>query len=323
MKRTARAILGSLSVGAYQGASRSLFDWSASRNPEAVIVKGGPQANVYDALLASDTALNPPVNASGSPAAVSHLEFCYNYGADVTKTATTSYQRAYQWTIDKSADQSALVLMPGQTHVVNYTVKVDRTSVDSNFAVAGTITLTNIWPKAASIVSVSDSITGAQVDCHGATTIAAQGSVTCDYTAALDAKVDGTNTATASVNYGAGARTASGSVGYTFGHPTTLADDCVTVTDQVDGEAVRTLGTTCAPKTYTYTRDVGPYASAGTYSVHNVASFVTDDTGTTGSDDHTVTIDVPQLSQGCTLTQATGRPIPRWVRHPTTTTGPT
>lgn len=48
MKRTARAILGSLSVGAYQGASRSLFDWSASRNPEAVIVKGGPQANVYD-----------------------------------------------------------------------------------------------------------------------------------------------------------------------------------------------------------------------------------------------------------------------------------
>ncbi len=121
--------------------------------------------------------------------------------------------------------------MPGQTHVVNYTVKVDRTSVDSNFAVAGTITLTNIWPKAASIVSVSDSITGAQVDCHGATTIAAQGSVTCDYTAALDAKVDGTNTATASVNYGAGARTASGSVGYTFGHPTTLADDCVTVTD--------------------------------------------------------------------------------------------
>lgn len=147
---------------------------------------------------------------------------------DVTKTATTSYQRAYQWTIDKSADQSALVLMPGQTHVVNYTVKVDRTSVDSNFAVAGTITLTNIWPKAASIVSVSDSITGAQVDCHGATTIAAQGSVTCDYTAALDAKVDGTNTATASVNYGAGARTASGSAGYTFGHPTTLADDCVT-----------------------------------------------------------------------------------------------
>lgn len=46
----------------------------------AVIVKGGPAANVYDYAsgITSDQGLKAPVNASGKPAALSNLTFCWN-----------------------------------------------------------------------------------------------------------------------------------------------------------------------------------------------------------------------------------------------------
>ena len=46
----------------------------------AVIVKGGPNANVYyyNDGQSSDTGLASPVNASGNPAGLSNLTICYN-----------------------------------------------------------------------------------------------------------------------------------------------------------------------------------------------------------------------------------------------------
>ena len=65
------------------------------------------------------------------------------------------------------------------------------------------------------------------------------------------------------------------------------------------------LGTVCkadAAKTFNYTRSVGPYATCGNYTVDNTATFTTNDTGTTGSDSHSVAVNVP-CAGGCTLTQ--------------------
>jgi hypothetical protein len=58
--------------------------WSGNHAGLAMIVKGGPDANVYvydeslNTFYTSDSGLASPPNASGSPAGLSNLTFCWN-----------------------------------------------------------------------------------------------------------------------------------------------------------------------------------------------------------------------------------------------------
>jgi hypothetical protein len=54
--------------------------WTSTLPLTAVIVKGSSAANVYlyDPMLLADSGLVPPVNASGSPAELSNLTFCWD-----------------------------------------------------------------------------------------------------------------------------------------------------------------------------------------------------------------------------------------------------
>lgn len=154
--------------------------WESTVAPAAVLVKGGPRSNeyVYNGSTKSDTDLEAPKNDGGNVANLSHLEFCFNYNLDVTKTASTSFDRTYGWTVEKSAAEQALTLSAGQVNDLGYSVKATRDAgTDSNWAVAGTITLTNPWPKDASSVSVTDVLAGKNVavDCKGITTVPAKG----------------------------------------------------------------------------------------------------------------------------------------------------
>lgn len=61
------------------------FDWTSTFGIDAVLVKGGPNANLYvynpPALAFGDTGLHAPVDASpggGQPYGISHLEFCFD-----------------------------------------------------------------------------------------------------------------------------------------------------------------------------------------------------------------------------------------------------
>jgi len=87
------------------------------------------------------------------------------------------------------------------------------------------------------------------------------------------------------------------------GAAVTSYDECVDVTDSLQG----TLGTVCsadAPKTITYSRNVGPFTTpdqCGDQQVGNTASFVAGDTGANGEDSWTVLVHVV-CNQGCTLT---------------------
>ena len=59
------------------------FDWVSTLGIDAVIVKGGPNANVfiYDPPTESlnDTGLHSPINPSNSKIySISHIEFCYD-----------------------------------------------------------------------------------------------------------------------------------------------------------------------------------------------------------------------------------------------------
>jgi hypothetical protein len=68
-----------------------VFDWDSNIGVDAVIVKGGPNANVYfyDPESMGDAGLHAPVNPSGMWAGLSHIPFCYDTG-DVPPTTPTT-----------------------------------------------------------------------------------------------------------------------------------------------------------------------------------------------------------------------------------------
>ena len=99
---------------------------------------------------------------------------------------------------------------------------------------------------------------------------------------------------------------------FDFSNPTVnQVDECINVTDSMAGA----LGTVCvadSPKTFTYTKTIGPYSEAecGDHVVNNTASFVTNDTGATGSASASVNVTVVcEPPSGCTRT------IGYWKTH--------
>lgn len=225
------------------------------------------------------------------------------YGLQVTKTANTSFNRTYNWNIVKSSSVSSLTLSPGQTYAVPYSVTASVAGyTDSSFAVSGNIFVTNPAPFPQSIASVNDVVSdgiNASVNCGVAFpySLAAGGTLNCTYSAALPDAADRLNTAAATLVGGA-QYTGSAAVSFAAAAVTEI-DECINVTDSLYGN----LGTVCAsasPVTFNYTYTVGPYDVCGMYQVINIASFVTNDSGSTGSSSWTVDINVP--CGGCSLT---------------------
>ena len=260
------------------------------------------------------------INETGQSASASVKVNCYDL--NVAKDASTSLKRTWTWTIDKSADQGQLTLSVGQEFLVNYEVTVNATSEDSDHAVSGKITVHNPAPIDATLNSVSDVISGAgaaDVDC-GVTfphTLAAGETLECSYSADLPDGAQRTNTATATLqNYdydSAGQGTADNTTdfnGTADVDPNNATvdevDESIDVTDTLQG-ALGTVNASQAPKTFNYSRNVGPYEECGDYTVDNTASFVTNDTEATGEDSWTIDINVP--CGGCTLT------IGYWKTH--------
>jgi hypothetical protein len=291
------------------------LDWSTTGSPlGAVVMKGGPLNNVYTYNGAtSDTCLVSPDNDSGGPAGLSHVIFCWNKALEVTKGARTEFDRDWDWTIEKSADQTELTLSPGQTFDVNYEVTVEATSEDDNFVVKGTIIITNPNPTAVAtitevtdVIKQGDTLTEAEVNCQEElpAALAGGGEFRCRYTATLETGANGVNTAT--VTTSGTVAGGSGKADVVFGDtPTNETDECVDVSDTFEG-VEGDLGTVCAgdqDKTFNYTRTiVANDLQCGENDVDNTASFETNDTGETGSDDWTVVVNVA-CDTGCTLTQ--------------------
>jgi hypothetical protein len=244
------------------------------------------------------------------------------YALVVTKNATTTFTQTWDWTIDKSADESNLLLSQGQLFQVNYTVMVDATSSNGSFAVSGDIWVQNPnLTRAAQLTSVNDVVSpaiAASVDCP-TLTVPAGGTLHCTYSTALPDASTRLNTATATLqNYaydsdgigtanGTSFFTGTANVVFDLSSPAVVVDECIDVSDTNVG----ILGTVCAsdaPKTFTYSLWFGMHPDADVVLVcgenihRNIASFVTNDTGTTGRDTWTVNATVSCL-QGCTLTQ--------------------
>ncbi len=295
-----------------------VFSWSVPGNIviDQIVAKGGNQgANVYDytgetSSPTSDGYLHAPRNFNDNTgvysttyADLSHIDFCFHYKLDISKTAATSYTRTFKWSIDKSCDGPAeLTLTEGQTYNYPFSWTVDATPEDSDFEVTGTIRIENNTPLSATITSVTDQLsdgTEASVVCSGSFTLAAGEFLECTYTAAPGDADPGTNTVTVETNTDlveGGTATAP----YEFGEPTTKVDECVTVTDDCNDPV--TVCADDAPHTLEYECPIS-YPSCGEKTYTNTASFTTENNGVTGSDDCTVAVTVTCSGHGCTLTQ--------------------
>lgn len=265
----------------------SFFDWAATLGIDAVIVKAGPNANVfaYSPEAVGDTLLHGPINPNNdAPFGVSHIELCYDYEVDVAKNAATTFTRTWHWSIDKAVSPVAWELFTGDAGTSKYKVSVDRTGfTDSDWAVSGQITIDNDTPFDATITGVSDVISpslAVAVDC-GTTfphVLASGDSLVCSYASPLPDGASRVNTATVTTSGVVGGNQATAPV--TFGTPTTEVNASINVVD--------TNGLSWGPVSddmmWMYERTFGCDGDQGTHG--NTATIV--ETGQ--SDDASVTV---------------------------------
>jgi hypothetical protein len=211
----------------------------------------------------------------------------------LSQTAGTSLSRQYLWGIDKFSPVSELLLEPYNSEYVDYTVTMSVAGTqDTNLKITGSVTVANPNPTAALTGDLAGQVAPdaplTLTDCTNPVTIPAAGSLTCNFEAVPPTSAPGASTATFSFN----SLNFTTSVPYDFNNgEKTETDRCVTVTDDKYGE----LGTTCVDDLtpFSYYMEVGGYTRCGMYTFLNTASFVTNDTRTTGEDTWTINIPMP------------------------------
>jgi len=225
-----------------------------------------------------------------------------NYEAkalEVAKDAETTYKRTFDWTIEKSVDPETINLFKGDSQDADYTVTVTKDAgTDSDWAVTGTITITNPNPAStgltATLDTVTDAMTGgvnAVVDCGGATEVPADSYIECTYSADLPDATSRVNTATVETIGIVGGGVGTSSV--TFGEPDTLVNDEVDVTDLLDANPEVLLGATSTNATYTYSHEYSCDRDEGQHD--NTASVVGDNDAVLDTDDALVTVNCYDL----------------------------
>jgi hypothetical protein len=243
----------------------------------------------------------------------------------VTMDATPALKRTYGWTIEKSVSQSSLTLKAGESANVTYTVKVSAGApVDSDWSVSGlmemtddpNITVNSVVFRVIPEAPVNTPEILASHSCMPMTFPVDLGIIglTCTYSASLPDASDrrAWMRATATEDDGT---TGVRNVFAPFSFDTATVnevDECVNVTDSMAGA----LGMVCAadaPKTFTYSTTIGPFGTdeCGDHTVDNTASFLTNDTGASGSASASVDVSVvcEPPKNGCTRT------IGYWKNH--------
>jgi hypothetical protein len=206
----------------------------------------------------------------------------------VSKDASTTYTRTWEWTITKTVDPAEHHIFAGDDATSTYTVSVDKTGyTDSDWMVEGTITVNNPNPSSDMTVSLVDIVSAdiaAALDCGGTLTVPAGSSATCDYSAELPNAESRVNTATVTLN----SFDFNASADVVFGEPTTIVDAEINVDDTYSG----TLGSATDDFTWNYSRTFD-CDGADDY-VNGVSSSTYDNTatirGTDESDDASVTV---------------------------------
>lgn len=285
------------------------LSYEANQGVDQVIVKGGPNANVYAYASeeTEDAGLITPTNAnSGQPYGYSHVDFCYDADEpvvlplEVEKTATATQRTGWTWAIVKDGACPTLTpnFCPGAWNLA-FRADVSATRGTSDWLTQGTIDVRNPNFDAATIDGVEDLLDGVSVavDCGAVTfpfTLEGGAAFACTYEATTDG-APASNTA--SVTTSGTVEGNSDTVAVTVGAPVD-EDGCITVFDQFQSEAAVTLGEVCVADL----NELGVYRfeyhtsiewqASGEWPLTNTASFVARDSGATGSDAFVTTLRV-------------------------------
>jgi hypothetical protein len=266
------------------------FEWTSTLSLDAVIVKGGPNANVYAYApeATTDDALHSPINSNtGQPSAISHIEFCYDYELTAEKEAAGEYDETHTWDVEKSVDPESQMGYAGDELSWTWTVDLSESSVEENFSVSGTITVGNPTPFDVTfeVTDVLGDGTEATVSCPSYE-LGAGGSVECTYSAAPGDATATKNTATVtSLNPDVDGATAEANIDWTKNVFNGTAD----INDDQEPDFPLTLTAGQGPWTWTETQshtcsvDAADYGADGTYSatLNNTAVV----TGNDGQED--------------------------------------
>ena len=228
----------------------------------------------------------------------------------VSKTVDVTFDRDYDWSIDKKVDATQKKVNSATGDVdFNYTVDVSAGEpIDTNFKASGNITLTNPNSIAIKGVALTDQLEGATCvikDAQGKTvtdsiTVPSGGSnfsYTCEMPKETSATSAGTNTVTATwtkVDYFGTSGTAKGDATYDFSKVTpTVTDASITVTDDkfdlTTIEGGNAVSVDQSPKSFTYTKS-WPGVAGECTDYNNKATFEEADSKRTDSDAEKVTL---------------------------------
>ncbi len=293
------------------------FNWTSTIPLDAVFVKSGENGHnlyVYSGESSGDTGLSTPY-VDNKYQEISHINFCYDVELLVSKTAEPTFTRDYDWSITKSVSNSVVTVADGGSAKVSYSVGVTKDAgADSDWAVSGTIAVTNPHPTiAADGISVSDEMSDfgpVTVSCPS-TTLAPLSSMNCLYSTGLGNGASRTNTASAdSRTYGI--TKGQGTAAVAFVTPTTVLDNEVTLTDTFAGAGLPT-GPLSATQVFTYARTLAAadFTACGVATTFdNTATIATDDNSSrsaSASVNATLNCPAPQppspVANNCTLTQ--------------------
>lgn len=232
----------------------------------------------------------------------------------VELTAQPALERTHTWKIEKKASTSAVTLKKGESTTVSYSVTVSPAAapVDGAFSVSGTLAMSEDPDITINSVvfRIEPELIVASYSCMPTTFPVELGieGLDCTYSAPLpDA---GPRTTWMRATRVGGFRNARAAID--FGSATVNeVDECVEVTDSMAGA----LGTVCAadaPKTFTYSKTIGPFGECGAETVDNVAAFEGKDSGAAGSASAAVAVTVTGCEppkNGCVRT------IGYWKNH--------
>jgi hypothetical protein len=189
-------------------------------------------------------------------------------GADltVTKTASASYTRTYNWSIRKTVDEATHIDQIGGSVTLHYHVTATETGfTDSAWVVSGTITVTNPndWEDV-TLSDVTDAVDNGgscTVDKTGGMTVAKSGTkdfpYSCTYASKPTYNVTAHNKAT--ITWSASAASTptgtadTGNVDFSFTTPTSTINKTITVQDAYNGGSATDLGQLTATDSTPYT----------------------------------------------------------------------
>ena len=143
----------------YNANDPKLINFSATLPLDYVVVKGGPNYNVYHYVPPedADTDLTSPLN-DGKEVGVSHVVVCFKPRPTGSKTAAATWDRFTDWTVDKTVTPQSITMFDGDSHAVRYTVTVTPAQSRGQYRVAGNITVRDPFAFGWNVKAVVDTL---------------------------------------------------------------------------------------------------------------------------------------------------------------------